>query len=781
ATLTGVKTLITAGEAPIKQDVQKLYQQLSYFNAYGPSESSVCATLNRVKHLDANQPISIGKPIKGLAIYLLDQDQQLVPRGIQGEIAISGIGLAQGYWQQRELTAEKFVKVGALGEQQVYLTGDLGYWNQNGELVFVGRKDNQVKLRGHRIELNEVNNTLIDLGVTTDAHTMVINHQGNAKLVAFIVGESSQIVESNIKQQLGEYLPSYMIPHQILSLHRFVMTTNGKIDSDYLKAYALDNSRQTQFLAPVNETETTLVDLFKTTLGLDKVSTDASFFDLGGDSIKAIELVAKLRQLGHTLGSKAVFLHPQPVLLAAHLVASANKTHQVVQQDCVGEVRDVGEIGEVGEVLLSPIQAWFFDTFKQQSHHFNHSEVFFSENRLDIKALKVAMNALIQSFDLLKAKVISLDYNPRLTIDAGEFELPLRLRTLTEQQVDDALMQDQSSFDLSQGPLWQFVVYSTPRGDRLLMCFHHLVIDGISWRLVVQNFNEVYQRALRGEKPSVIKGITKTASFKQFTEAVHQYSQSEQLHNEIGFWQQWADEKYIELKQDKAVAQQQIDCVDAVIVKLSVNETTLLLKETLPQLKATMNEYLLSALAQALTQYRQQEQTLIMMEGHGRDEELCGGLDLSQVVGWFTNAYPLLISSKGDTVVERLLNNRQALGDTPNAGIGFNILKYISPLYGCGERFDYQPNISFNYLGHYSEDKLLDFMTVDKTAPDCSVSGTSELLYPLNINGFIRNGALEFYFGYHTQAFERDTIISIAHRFLQELQQFEHSLPIVEA
>ncbi|MCJ8269164.1 MAG: condensation domain-containing protein, partial [Psychrosphaera sp.] len=589
-----------------------------------------------VTGVDANQPISIGKPIKGLAIYLLDQDQQLVPRGIQGEIAISGVGLAQGYWQQRELTAQKFVNVAALGEQRVYLSGDLGYWNENDELVFVSRKDNQVKLRGHRIELNEINNTLVDLGVTGEAHTMVINHQGDARLVAFIVGEA---VESNIKQQLGEYLPSYMIPHQIFCVDRFVMTTNGKIDSDYLESYALENSRQAQFVAPANKIETTLVELFKATLGLDKVSTDASFFDLGGDSIKAIELVAKLRQLGYTLGSKAVFLHPQPALLAAHLLTTANKTNHVAEQDCIGEV------------LLSPIQAWFFDTFKRQSHHFNHSEVFFSEKRLDIKALKVAMGTLVQSFDLLKAKVVSLDYNPRLTIDAGEFELPLRLRNLTEQQVDDALMQDQSSFDLSQGPLWQFVVYSTPRGDRLLMCFHHLVIDGISWRLVLQQFNEAYQRALRGESLAV----TKTASFKQFTKAVHQYSQSEQLRNEIGFWQQWGDEKYIELKQDKTIAVQQLDCVDAVIVKLSVNDTALLLKETLPQLKATMNEYLLSALAQALADYRQQEQTLIMMEGHGRDEELCGGLDLSQTLGWFTNAYPLLSSSKGDSVVERIL------------------------------------------------------------------------------------------------------------------------------
>lgn len=755
--LSNVKTLITAGESPILEDVKNLYKQLNYFNAYGPTETSVCATMNKIETISDDLPISIGKPIKGLSIYILDQDRELVPNGVTGEIAISGIGLAKAYLNEIEMTSSKFLNVAALGNQKVYLTGDIGYWDINEELVFVSRKDNQVKIRGHRIELNEINNAFLDLKFTTEAETLVIKTTGDARLVTFILNDSDIQTKdsSDYKLELSDYLPAYMVPHQIYTIKEFPMTSNGKLDTAELQTYALKYFDANKLVKPISKMEILLFSLVKEVLRLEQFSIDESFFDLGGDSIKAIQLVSKIRSQGYQLSSKDIFIHPTIESLSTYLEKRQKSLGGDVSCDDAG-----------GNVLLSPIQSWFFNTFKSEAHHFNHSELFFAEKKLDIEALKHAMKYLVDMHVLLTAKVIYNNELPELFISKEAFELPLMIKNVDATTFNQELLNDQSSLNLSTGPLWQIVLYHCDDGDRLLMCFHHLIIDGVSWRMILEDFNSSYQKSIQKQRLSVVSN----QGFKNWTKALHTYSQSEAILKEIPYWNQLSDQNYSYLKVDHETSQQQVKYIKSVNIKLSKQNTSLIVNNLLPELKATINELLISCLAIALCEYRHQSETLIMMEGHGRDEDLEGTHDLSHVVGWFTNAYPLLITSKGESLNEIITHNRTTLENTPRNGIGYNILKYITSLYQDIKHLnEYKPTISFNYLGNYEEDSLFDFMQVDKNSPDYSVSKESLILHKLNINGFIRNGTLEFYFAYNSKEFNEETIALIANRFLNEL------------
>ena len=746
SSLKNIKTLITAGEPPILEDVKQLAGKLNYFNAYGPTETSVCATVFKVEpeFFASSREMPIGKPVNGLGIVLLNENKELVAMGHKGEIAITGIGLAPSYWNKPELTAEKFTFLPAVNDR-VYLTGDNGYWDENSQLIFLGRKDDQVKIRGHRIELNEINAVILSLKIAEEAETLVYRENNNAILISFLL--KSNIVQPEvIRQQLMEMLPNYMIPQDFIFLDEYPITNNGKIDKEKLiKNYAPSSSIHQKVL-PITIIEKDLFEQLKLVLKTQEFGIDDSFFDLGGDSIRAIEYVSKLRKIGYQLSTKQIFLSPTIRQLAKTL---SNKSNLVVITNELYE----------GPLKLSPIQAWFFDTFTTEAHHFNHSEVFVCKESIEASNLFQIALELSKKHEVLRTICKGKELQILKEVPKGISKV---VENLNWQQYEQQLKQEQQSFDLQNGPLWKIVLFRLDAGDRLLFCFHHLVIDGVSWRIILDDFLQLMQNIKNNAKVDLLE----TSGFHQWTEKVHQFSQSIELQNEIVYWNQMVKPSFIQLPGINENAFLTVKGTNAVKISFTEVETENILKKMLSQFQCNINEFLLASLTRSLAEFRKSSDTLIMMEGHGRNESLSGDLDLSRTVGWFTNAFPFLLQNYNGSFAEQIKEIQSQFSRLPNHGLGYGILRYISGNYLSNKSLDkFKPNISFNYLGQYDGGGESAVLEVDKVSPDFSVSDEAPLLYSLNINGIIQSKRLEFYFSYHEIEYKYAVINTLAEKF----------------
>ncbi|OQX23230.1 MAG: hypothetical protein BWK80_27065 [Desulfobacteraceae bacterium IS3] len=362
--LRTVKTIITAGEPAVVGDALYYSRHKQYINAYGPSEASVCVSFHRV---DPNRTyqggIPIGKPISNTQIFILDESLQPVPIGIPGEICVSGDGLGRGYLNRPDLTEEKFVPNPFYPEKRMYKTGDIGKWLSDGHIEFIGRKDEQVKIRGYRIELGEIESAL--KRHTDIAETLVIAKKGsgtNKELAAYFTTESniSDWSAQNLRVFLAKQLPEYMIPAHFVRLEKFPITPNGKIDRKSLpepEEAGLDAG--TEYIPPTGEMETILAEIWESVLG-KRVGIHDNYFSLGGDSIKAIQIVSRLRQKNLNLEVIDIFRYPTIAQLTEKVTAST----RVIDQSPVS-----------GQVPLTAIQEWFFKTFKGDYRHFNQAVI----------------------------------------------------------------------------------------------------------------------------------------------------------------------------------------------------------------------------------------------------------------------------------------------------------------------------------------------------------------------------------------------------------------------
>jgi len=741
-----VKTLITAGEAPILSDIKVLAHRLRYFNAYGPTEASVCATAFRVsdEYAKINEIIPIGKPINGLAIVLLDENNELVPKGLRGQIAIAGIGLAHSYYNKPDLTAEKFIYSEVL-KDRLYLTGDVGYWDHENQLIFIGRIDDQVKIRGHRIELNEINTTIVALGLAEEVETLVWQNQGEATLVCFLL-KSKETSFDKIREKLVSQLPHYMIPHSFVFLSEFPVNQNGKIDKEkLLKEYnpTLIDSIKSE---PTNETEKELYEQLMGVLKTKELGIDDSFFDLGGDSIRAIQYVSKLRQCGYQLSSKQVFMYPTIRQLAKTLTDKTKNSVEVL-------------VNYAGELLLSPIQAWFFETFHETKHHFNHSEIFVCKERMDAEILNKVVLALSMKHEILRAVCVGKSMQILKECPQGAF------RSISydgQLSYENCILEVQSSIDLYAGPLWKIVLLRKQNEDQVLFCFHHLVIDGVSWRILLDDFTDFYLKLKAQKDISVLPVL----GFHHWTEKIHQMSRDKQIITELPYWNEFNKAEYIQVPCNSSSTKLTIKQTKAVKISFSESETSLILKELLSQLNCNINELLLGSLARALAVFRNEPNTLIMMEGHGRNDNFVGDLDLSQTVGWFTNAFPFLLEKVDGSFENQVQKIRSLYQQLPNHGLGYGILKYITPKNEkVGDLQQFKPMVSFNYLGQYDGVENHPFFRSNANAPDFSNNEDSPLLYSLNINGIIQRSRMEFYFAYHEIEYSNLAIQKVAELF----------------
>ena len=660
ASLGGLRVLITAGEPPDLRDARHYARHLRYFNAYGPSEASVCASWHEV---DPEAPYSdgipIGRPIANTTLMVLGQDGRGMPIGAVGEICIAGPGLARGYVGQPALTAERFPTIGG---RRVYRTGDAGLVQADGAVRYIGRRDAQVKFNGHRIELGEIESRLRDHPAVAQAAVVV---REDPRVLAAYVVPRVPVDPGTLRRWLACSLPPWMVPAAVIPLPELPRNIAGKVDRRALAAPATEALPPDT--APLTPPEALVAEAFAAVLGRGPFDGCSSFVASGGDSLSAIRLLGRLRRGGLILGLKEMLAADTVSAIAAAGTRAA----------AAGDDRIV-----TGTAPLTPIQRWFFDANPRGVARFDHLVLLRAVDRsLDAAALAISLDAVWRHHDALRHVYRQTEGGwTQRGIAPGDGFVP---RTIDLREAADpwpAVAADAlpGGFDLGHGPLFRATHYRLAGGDHLLLSAHHLVADAVSWRILIEDLGTGLRQAAAGQ-PVRLPG--KTTAYRDWALALEAWSRGAAASQERPFWEAVAAAEVAPLPTDGAPFTHGYDDTD-------------LLTADLGQVRPELSDRgivarLLAALATALHRWDGRRTARVLLSSHGRTPPT-PGIDVSRTVGWFTADFPFLLACPGEVGAIAA-----GLDAVPSEGLGWGALHSLS---GTPLALP-EPELSLNHLG----------------------------------------------------------------------------------
>ncbi|BAS60155.1 amino acid adenylation domain protein (plasmid) [Leptolyngbya boryana NIES-2135] len=767
-----LRYITCGGEAVSAQLQAQCFARLPHVelhNLYGPTEAAIDATWEVCQPTD-QQTVSIGRPIANTQIYLLDANLKPVPIGVPGELYIGGFGLARGYLNRPELTAERFIPNPFWGDRdqssaRLYKTGDLARWRSDGKIEFLGRIDHQVKIRGFRVELGEVEAALEQHPEIQQAIAVIREDAPNRKqLVAYVVATLPDAALGSLRSFLKNKLPDYMLPAAFVQLESLPLTPNGKVDRRHLPAPDRTHlATKTPLVTASHAIEQRLTEIWQQVLGVESIGIHDNFFELGGDSILSIQVVARANQEGLRMTPKQLFQH-QTIAELAQVV----DTEQAVQaeQDAVS-----------GELPLTPIQHWFFEQALVNPHHYNQATLLEVPATLEGSQVQQIVQQLLIHHDALRLRFEQTELGIRQVNALPEETVPfvqVDLSAIPESEQAEAITQHceelQASLDLTSGSLVRVALFKlgANKPGRLLILIHHLAVDGVSWRILLDDFQTAYAQLQQGQ---AIQLPAKTTSFQHWSQRLTDYGQSVAVQQELEYWLAAHQLPSFSLPIDDPKGINTIASANTITVTLTAAETQTLLK-TVPAIYRTqINDLLLSALGQTFTQWTGHP-LRVDLEGHGR-EQLFSDVDLSRTVGWFTSIFPVYLDlSNADGMEDALRTVKEQLRRIPNQGIGCGVLRYLAPAEIAAQLRDLpQAEVCFNYLGQF--DTALDATTTFKLAKESSGAvHCPEGIRPylLEIDGFIAAQQLHLEWSYSSAIHHPATIAQLAEGFIEALR-----------
>ena len=763
-----VRMCITGGEALTGEHLQRIraaFQPQLFFNAYGPTETVVMplASLAPEQLEEGATSVPIGSIIGARVAYILDADLALVPQGATGELYVGGAGLAQGYHQRPGMTAERFVADPFTSHGgRLYRTGDLVRQRADGLVEYLGRIDHQVKIRGFRIELGEIETRLLEHQAVREAVVLALDAPSGKQLVAYLVSDAEHgALRDALKAHLKAQLPDYMVPAHLIVLDSMPLTANGKLDRRALPQPDPEANRQ-QYVAPRNELESTLAAIWCAVLNVQQVGLDDNFFELGGDSILSIQVVSRARQAGIHFSPRDLFQHQTVQTLAA----VATRAERISAEQGV----------LTGSSGLTPIQHWFFDTEIVQRQHWNQALVLKPLQLLDPHRLEQALLAVLEHHDALRLSFTQRDalwHAEHLAVPQGGVLMQAQVRDMAQ---CSALFTDtQRSLDLAHGPLLRALLVDGPEGQqRLLIAIHHLVVDGVSWRVLLEDLQNVYRQLSEGQSVSL---PAKTSALREWAARLQAYASSESLREELSLWQDQLAGPQAALPVDHPQGSLRNRDAQTVSVRLDAEHTRQLLQQAPSAYRTQVNDLLLTALARVLCRWSGHASALIQLEGHGR-ETLFDDIDLTRSVGWFTSAYPLRLTplrieeaaGQGDSVKAI----KEQLRGVPHKGLGYGVLRYLADD-PCKQALAALPSaqITFNYLGQFDQSFGADalFHPLDESA-GLAHDPDAPLPNELSVDSQVYGGELVLRWTFSRERHDPHTIGELAEAYLAEL----HSL-----
>lgn len=520
-------TLITAGEACSAALVRAWRPGRQFFNAYGPTETTICATVQQV---EKNAPPAIGTPIANTQVYILDHQFQQVPVGVPGELYVSSVGLARGYLHRPGLTAASFVPNPFSAEPgaRLYRTGDLACYGIDGAIAFLGRLDHQVKLRGLRIELGEIEARLHQHPAISQAVVIA-----DEQLLAYCVSDI-EVSATELRPYLEAILPSYMVPGQFVFLEALPLLPNGKVNRKALPAPD-PQSRAKEQVAPRNATESTLVKIWQHVLQQDNISVDDHFFECGGHSLLATQLMTQIQaELGVSLPLRQIFETPTLAGLATYLQTQSGTAGVPIPS-----------ISRTDPLPLSFAQQrlWFLEQLESTGAAYHITTQLHLHGTLHLSALRQSLEQIIARHEILRTRFVSHKGQPSLEIDPSQpldlavvdlQQLPANEQAVTLEQMTQQGVQ--ATFDLEQGPLLKVkLVQLEPEKSVALVTLHHIIADGQSTQIFLQELLALYQAFSTGQAPQL---PTLPVQYVDYAHWQRQLLQDDLLQTQLDYWQQ---------------------------------------------------------------------------------------------------------------------------------------------------------------------------------------------------------------------------------------------------
>ena len=816
-----LRVLLVGGEAPAVETLRR-WRQMSggrerFLHAYGLTEATITSTLFELapgeKLNGYAGRLPIGRPIANTTAYVLDAQQQPVPIGAPGELYLGGVGLTRGYRRAagrngQRLIADPFAsKPGSC----LLRTGDRVRLRADGNLEFLGRVDRQIKLRGFRIEPAEIEAALAQHPAVREAAVICREDSPGAKrLVAYVVPDREkasdfkvQLSTTEVRRWLAEKLPEYMLPAAVATLDSLPLTSHHKLDAAALPAP--DEARQfgrQAYAAPCTPVEQTLAEIWAKLLGVERVGVDDNFFELGGDSILSIQVIARARDAGLRFAPKQLFQHQTIAELAA------------VEGTCQTIDAEQGPV--VGPAPLTPIQHWFLDPGPNNpgpseagpidAAHFNQAVLLSVDEWVRCELVEQALQQLCLHHDALRLR-FERDAATWTQSHAEQAAWPMTRFDLSPLSADEqAATMDaeidrlQTRLNLAEGPLavagwFDFVeaaslplsatrqgcsVDSRKRGRdaaptgagrtrRLLLAVHHLAVDAVSWRILLEDLSTLYAQLAAGQTPAL---PPKTTSFRAWSRRLSELAESEAVRQEAPYWLESARRRVEPLPRDMAGDKNLCSSSQQIAGALDAEETTALLETAPAAYRTEINDLLLAGLARTLAEWTGDARSLVDLESHGR-LPLFDDVDLSRTVGWCTHYYPLCLSSvPGQTAGKVLVKTKEALHRVPQGGVGYGLLRYLNhgPMAAKLKALP-QAELSFNYLGRLGG--LLPTGGPFALASESSGklrSPRAERRHLLEINAHILEGRLQVAWTYSDRTHRRETVARLADNYLTNLR-----------
>ncbi|MGA9379611.1 MAG: condensation domain-containing protein, partial [Phormidium sp.] len=648
----------------------------------------------------------------------------------------------------------------------LYKTGDLARYLPDGNIEYLGRIDNQVKIRGFRIELGEIE-SILGQHPQVQASVVIAREDipGNKRLVAYIIPKAeARLSNSEVRQYLKAVLPEYMIPSAFVILESFPLTPNGKVDRRALPKPESRAGIDTSIVVPRTPVEETLAQIWKQVLGVEQVSIHDNFFELGGDSILSIQIITRAKLAGLKLSVKQLFTNQTIAELAA--VAGTSQIIEIPQGIVTGKVE------------LTPIQKWFFEQNLPETHHFNQSFLLTTPPDFQWEKLKPIWEKLMTHHDGLRLRYTkgktgwSQKHAASGPIEISHFDISEVPETEVAKVIETQANKLQASLKLEENLIQVgYFKLGKEKPGRLLIIIHHLVVDGVSWRILLEDLQIAYQQLTQGKE---IELAPKSSAFQEWAKQLKKYAQTETIKSEIGYWLKKSAAKVASLPVDNPEAENTVASASSISVCLNETETVALLQEIPAVYKTQINDILLSALSIVISKWTKSNRVILNLEGHGR-EEILEGVDLSRTVGWFTTIFPVLIEvEKTDNLGTIIKSIKEQLRAIPNKGIGYGILRYLSEEPEIVKQLHRgkDPEISFNYLGQFSQ--IINQTSLLQSANESSgniQSTEGQRSSVLDINAIITESKLQISWTYSSNLHQSETIEKIAQEFIETLRK----------
>jgi amino acid adenylation domain-containing protein len=700
--LPGIRLLASAGESCSGDLARRWASGRRFLNVYGPTESSVCATIREYAGESGNFPI--GRPINNVQCYVTDRYLNPVPPGVPGELHIGGVGLARGYLGYPDMTAERFIPnphSDGLGER-IYKTGDVTRYLPDGNIEFLGRRDFQVKVRGFRIELGEIESVLIRHPDIKEVIAKVHDaSEGRQQLIAYVVpAKGGSPPAEKLRRYLKAKLPEYMIPSVFMTLESMPLTPSGKVDRR-----ALPQPSDTRpelagvYVAPKRPEEELVAGIWAEVLGIERVGLHDNFFDLGGHSLLAVRILSRLREAFEVdLPLRSVFEWPSVGELTGRIEALRRGGEAMAYPP----IRPTGPGG--GRALsYSQERLWFLEQFEPSRGAYNVMRFMEVRGRLDVEAMEQALGEIVRRHEVLRT-TFSMEQGAAMEVVREELRLPVRIVDLSAvpkaQQETEARrlagMEARRPFDLVQGPLIRAtLVWRSELLQVLLLTMHHIVSDAWSMGIFIREFRTLYKKYSKG----VTSPLTELpVQYDDFAVWQREWMSTEALSGQLEYWrEQLAELPVMELPTDRP--RPPVQTFRGGLHRFEVGrEQTEGLRALGRSEGTTLTMTLLAVFKALLHRYTGQEDIVIGSPIANRNQR-----EIEDLIGFFLNTLVLRTDLSGDPSFRKLLGRvrETALGAYDHQDLPFE--KLVEEL---------QPERDL------SRNPLFQVMFVFQTAPD---------------------------------------------------------------